>query len=158
MTDEYLLVQDLLKKYNISISQVAARCGMADSTLYEYTGGRRKYIPLCVWRALFELTEDIRILELVTGIVETFVVPVPKKCDSQFDGETLKNLIEKRKKDIECETAILDILADGKIDHNDWQAIEHYKKAYPEALKLAAQIYYTIIKKFENGEKKIEVS
>ncbi|MBN1817282.1 MAG: hypothetical protein JW828_07965 [Sedimentisphaerales bacterium] len=151
MQDEYLLVQDLLKKHNISVSALADRVGMADSTMYEYTGGRRKNIPICVWRALFELTEDVRILDLVVGNVEIFVAPMPKPTGQECTEDTLKRLIEKRKKDIECETAILDILADGRIDQEDWRAIEQYREAHPDALMLDAQIYQTIMTRYEES-------
>ena len=154
ITEEHLFVQELLKKHDVTISQLAFQAGMADSTVYEYTGGRKKNFPISIWRALFELTEDVRIVELVTGSVETFVVPIPK-CYSDGDAQdTIKQLIEKRKKDIECEIAILDILSDGVIDQNDLKSIENYRMTHPEALMLDSQIYYTIMNQYENAVKK----
>ncbi len=154
MDDEHIFVQDMLKKHNISVSQLARVVGMADSTLYEYTGGRKKTIPISIWRALFELTQDVRILELVIGSVETFVVPMPKPDSQDYAGDTLKKLLEKRKKDIECEIAILDILADGKIDQADHIQIEQYRDAHPEAVTLDAQIFSTIMTKYEEAVSK----
>jgi len=151
--EEFLLVQDLLKQYNLSVSQLAAKAGLADSTVYEYTGGRKKHIPIAVWRALFTLTEDLRILDLIVADVDCVLVPLPKTALGA-GPETLKQLIEKRKKDIECETAILDILSDGTVDEKDWEAIEHYRVAHPEALKLSAQIYYTIMNAYEQALEK----
>ena len=151
MEDEHLLVQDLLKRHNLSVSALAQAADMADSTLYEYTGGRRKNIPLRVWRALFELTEDVRILELLTGRVEVFVVPMPKPAPENVTADTLKRLIEKRKMDIECERAILDILSDGRIDRADHEAIEQYRQAHPDAIRLDAQIYRTIMDHYERS-------
>lgn len=156
MREEYILVQEILKEYDITISQLAGQAGMADSTVYEYTGGRKKHLPLSIWRALYELTEDARIPDLITGDVESFIVPLPKQEGECCTDETLKKLIEKRKKDIECETAILDILADGQVNKEDWKAIELYKKSHPEALKLNAQIYYNIMQWYDDaiaGEK-----
>ena len=63
----------------------------------------------------------------------------------------LKQLIEKRKVDLECEMAILDILADGKIDRADRAAIDRYRDAYPEAMKLEAQIYFTIMAAYDKS-------
>ena len=77
MEDEHLLVQDLLKRHNLSVSALAQAADMADSTLYEYTGGRRKNIPLRVWRALFELTEDVRILEFTDEQLEAVNTQYP---------------------------------------------------------------------------------
>ena len=45
MESEHILVQEILKKHGVSVSQLADKIGMADSTLYEYTGGRKKNIP-----------------------------------------------------------------------------------------------------------------
>jgi len=157
MEEEHLLVQEILKKHNVSVSQLAAQAQMADSTLYEYTGGRRKNMPLSVWRALYELTEDVRIPELIMGEVESFIVPMPKKgWQSGGPEDTLKRLIQKRRKDLECEMAILDILADGRIDEADWKAIEQYRDAHPEAVKLDAQIFHTIMSQYEEAVKRGE--
>jgi hypothetical protein len=153
MVEEHIFVQDCLKKHNVSISALAEKAGMGDSTLYEYTGGRKKNIPLPVWRALYELTEDVTILELVTGDVPSFVVPIPE-CDPQDASDyTVKRLIEKRRKDLECEMAILDVLADGKIDRNDKIAVDKYRIAHPEAQKLSAQIYKIITDMYDLATK-----
>jgi hypothetical protein len=66
----------------------------------------------------------------------------------------LKRLIQKRRKDLECEMAILDILADGRIDRDDAKAIEKYRDVHPEAVKLDAQIYHTIISQYEKSTNK----
>ncbi len=145
LSDEHLLVQELLKEHDLSVTQLAQRAGLADSTVYEYTGGRRKNIPLIVWRALYELTEDVRIANLIIGEGKGFLVPIPHPDTIDTSEATLKQLIEKRRIDIECEVAILDILADDKIDKTDRNAIERYRHAYPDAIKLEAQIYHTIM-------------
>ncbi|AQT69260.1 hypothetical protein STSP2_02449 [Anaerohalosphaera lusitana] len=150
MTSEHIFIQEVLATHNISIQQLANAADLAAPTVYEYTGGRRKHIPLCIWRALYALTEDIRILDLIIGEVDRFVCPLPKTPD-ETHNDTLARLIEKRRKDIECEMAILEILADGQIDAEDRVAVEQYKNAHPESMKLSAQIYYSIIKKYEQA-------
>ncbi len=154
MVSEHILVQEILKKCGISVSQLADKAGMADSTLYEYTGGRKKNIPLPIWRALYALTEDVRIPELIVGDVESFIVPMPKGGVDDCPQGTLIKLIQKRRKDLECEMAILDILADGRIDRDDYKAIEQYTDAHPEALKLDAQIYHAIMSEYEKATNK----
>ena len=151
MESEHILVQEILKKHGVSVSQLADKAGMADSTLYEYTGGRKKNIPLPIWRALYALTEDVQIPELIVGEVESFIVPMPKSGIDDCPRDTLKRLIQKRRKDLECEMAILDILADGRIDRDDAKAIEQYRDVHPEAVKLDAQIYHTIISQYEKS-------
>jgi len=151
MEEEHILVQEILKRHNVSVSQLADKVGMADSTLYEYTGGRRKSVPVAIWRALYALTEDVRIPELIIGEVESFVVPMPKRGGDDLAEDTLKRLIAKRRKDLECEMAILDILADGKVNDRDWKAIEQYRDAHPDAVMLDAQIYHTIIGQYEEA-------
>ena len=154
MESEHILVQEILKKHGVSVSQLADKVGMADSTLYEYTGGRKKNIPLPIWRALYALTEDVRIPDLIVGEVESFIVPMPKSGIDDCPQGTLKQLIQKRRKDLECEMAILDILADGRIDRDDAKAIEQYRDVHPEAVKLDAQIYHTIISQYEKSTNK----
>jgi len=154
MEEEHILAQEILKRHNVSVSQLADKVGMADSTLYEYTGGRKKSIPICVWRALYSLTQDVRIPELIIGEVESFIVPMPRRGVEDGTECTLKRLIEKRRKDLECEIAILDILADGRIDEDDWKAIEQYRDAHPEAVMLDAQIYHTINGQYEDSLRK----
>lgn len=154
MGSEHILVQEILKKHGVSVSQLADKVGMADSTLYEYTGGRKKNIPLSIWRALYALTEDVRIPDLIVGEVESFIVPMPKSGIDDCPQGTLKQLIEKRRKDLECEMAILDILADGRIDGDDYKAIEQYRDVHPEAVKLDAQIYHTIISQYEKSTRR----
>ena len=151
MESEHILVQEILKKHDVSVSQLADKARMADSTLYEYTGGRKKNIPLSIWRALYALTEDVRIPDLIVGEVESFIVPMPKSGIDDCPQGTLKQLIQKRRKDLECEMAILDILADGRIDRDDAKAIEQYRDVHPEAVKLDAQIYHTIISQYEKS-------
>jgi hypothetical protein len=151
LTDEHLFVQDVLRDRDITVTQLAQRAGLADSTVYEYTGGRRNNIPMVVWRALYELTEDVRIPNLVMGEGKGFMVPIPHPNSIDTDESALKQLIEKRKVDLECEMAILDILADGKIDRADHEAIHRYRDAHPEAMKLEAQIYYTIMAAYEKA-------
>lgn len=151
LTEEHLFVQDLLRDRDITVTQLAQRAGLADSTVYEYTGGRRKNIPLVVWRALYELTEDVRIPNLIMGEGKGFMVPIPHPDLIDPSEMTLKQLIEKRKTDLECEMAILDIVADGKIDKADRMAIERYRDSYPEAMKLEAQIYFTIMEAYEKA-------
>ncbi|MCK5000770.1 MAG: hypothetical protein KAS23_14605 [Anaerohalosphaera sp.] len=154
MTDEHIFIQDLLKQHNVSVSQLAQSADMADSTVYEYTGGRKKYVPLAIYRALYALTEDPRVLDLVIGDVESFVIPMPKKGADNSSEATMKRLIEKRKKDIECEIAILNILADGRIDEEDKDAIAEYKQAHPESIKLSAQVYHNIMYQYEKATNK----
>ena len=154
MTDEYIFIQDMLKRHNISVSQLAEAASMADSTMYEYTGGRRKNPPLCIYRALYALTEDPCVLDLVIGDVESFVIPMPKKGVDDTGEATMKKLIEKRKKDIECEMAILEILSDGKIDAEDKTAIEQYRQAHPESIKLSAQVYHSIMRQYQGSIEK----
>lgn len=154
MIDEYIFIQDMLKKHNISVSRLADKAEMADSTVYEYTGGRRKNAPLAIYRALYALTEDPLVLDLVIGDVESFIIPMPKKGTEETSEATMKKLIEKRKKDIECEMAILEILSDGRIDASDNIAIDQYRQAHPESIKLSAQVYHTIIQQYERAIKK----
>jgi len=147
MTAEYIVLQEIMTKHAITVSQLALKASLADSTVYEYTGGRKKNIPMPIWKALYEITKDSAILNLVIGEVETFVVSMPKEFDDS--DATLQTLIEKRKKDIECETEILNILSDGKIDKGDFDAINKYKSVHPETIKLSNQIYHAITTEFK---------
>ena len=88
---------------------------------------------------------------MVMGEGKGFMVPIPDPNSIDTDESAIKQLIEKRKVDLQCEIAILDILADGKIDRADRAAIDRYRDAYPEAMKLEAQIYFTIMAAYEKS-------
>ena len=133
MDAEYLILQEIMTKHDITVSQLVLKASLADSTVYEYTGGRKKNIPIPIWKALYEITEDSAILNQVIGEVETFVVSKPK--------------------DFECKTEILNILYDGKINKDGFDAINKYKGLHPETIKLSNQIYHAITTEFNKPNK-----
>ena len=117
-----------MTKHDITVSQLVLKASLADSTVYGYTGGRKKNIPILLWKALYEITEDSVILNLVIGEVETIVVFIPK--------------------DFECKTEILNILSDAEINKDDLNAIRKYKGLHRETIKLNNQIYHDITTEF----------
>jgi hypothetical protein len=133
MDAEYLILQEIMTKHDITVSQLVLKASLADSTVYDYTGGRKKNIPISIWKALYEITEDSAILNLVIGEVETFVVSMPK--------------------DFECKTEILNILSYGEINKDDFDAINKYKGLHPETIKLSNKIYHAITTEFNKPYK-----
>jgi len=145
MEDLHLFVQELLREHNLSVAQLAQKADLAASSTYEYTGGRH---PNTTWitllRGLFALTEDIRIPELLTGEVPCMMIPIPKTIRDHCDLSTLKDLYEMQRKQLQRTEAMLAILADGKVDLHDREAMDQLNASHHESIKLEAQLYYTI--------------
>ena len=143
MSDDYLLLDAVLEDNPaITVKRLAVETGLGTSTLYRYRIGGAT-IPSIVWRALWRLTGDERILALITGGTPTIVVRL-------IDGDcgpneaTIKRLLAMRRRQIAVEQEILEIIKDSKIDENDREMIAKYKKDFPAMIESQNQIYQAI--------------
>ncbi len=107
--------------------------------------------PIEFLNQLYCVSRDPRLVELITYGVPVTVQPMDIRHPVIDTPEILKENIEQRRKDLDCEAYVLAILADGRIDHSDAQAVENYKKAFWESLKHAMVIYQTISAKFDHA-------
>ena len=148
VSDDNIVLQELLEKYSFSPKQLAAWTGRAASTIYKYLSGELT-IPVFIWRNLYERTLDVNICLLITGIVPTVIAPIVT-AGKPTDSATLAKLIEARQAEISCERYILKILSDGKIDGADIKSVEDYRRAYPEMVKNHAQIFRAITERFKS--------
>jgi len=145
MSDDYMLLRELLDDVNhplVTIGRLALETGLGTSTLYRYAAGGAT-IPSIVWRALWRLTGDHRITELITAGSEAMVVKLPS-VDFVADEAGVRQMLEVRETQIACERAILEIIKDGKIDSDDRNMIAVYKKDFPAMIEAQWQIYKAI--------------
>jgi len=143
MSDDYLLLDAVLEDNPaITVKRLAVETGLGTSTLYRYRIGGAT-IPSIVWRALWRLTGDERILGLITGGTPTIVVRLTGG-DCGPDEATIKRLLEMRQRQIACEQAIIEIIKDEKIDSDDRKMIDVYKQDFPEMIESQYQIYQAI--------------
>ena len=148
MSDDYLLMRDVMERHDITIKQLALDTGLAASTLYKYQAGDCT-VPSIVWRVLFERTLDPAIAKLITGALPIVMVPLFKKPQPAVNEATMKNMLKIRKTQLDCESLVLDIIADGRIDDADAKTISHYKEKFPESIMLQAAMYQAITNEYQ---------
>jgi hypothetical protein len=150
MSDDHLLMQDIVETCGITVKQLAAETGLAGCTIYRYLEGSAT-IPSVIWRKLFERTEDPRIWHLVTGKKRMTLIPHEEKT-VPLGRPGLMDLIKARRHQIEFEKEVLDILEDGRIDRSDRITVEKIRQDYPKAVKAMANIYYAVVEAYEGSE------
>jgi len=149
MSDDNILLSDIVEEHDISVKQLATLTGYGVSTMYKFMSGSAT-IPSIVWRSLYKKTKDDRILKLITGDMPLIVVPMD--ISKTKDMPTLKGLISSCKASLVFEEHVLDIIADGKIDALDAGTIAKLRKTFPVMIAGLSQIYQAITKEFEEIE------
>jgi len=142
MSDDHLLMSELLEAHGITVKQLALGSGYAASHIYRFLAGHAT-IPMIIWRVLWEKTSDQRIIRLITGETTVEVIPLLEQVP-KLDKATIRHLHNERRKQIECEGLVLDILADGVIDGHDRKRIAEYRRAFPELIQSLYQTYQAI--------------
>lgn len=150
VSDDHIKLAEIMDAYGINVKRLSQKTGRACSTLYKYLAGEAT-IPSIVWRALFEMTKDSRIVSLITGEVPVMMVPL-YAGNLRVDKATLEHLLEVRKKQIECEQYVLKILADGRVDSSDKAAVKKYRERFPAMISSQSQVYQAITGEYKlNG-------
>lgn len=152
MSDDYLLLTDILEEHNITVRQLALSIGRAAPTVYRYCSGEST-IPSVVWRVLYEQTGDIRILKLITGSTNCVVVPLPDN-PIRLDRPTILHLYSERKKQLLCEEYVLDIISDGAINRKDRITVEKYNRAFPKLIESLYQTHQAINREYKRSCKR----
>ena len=152
VSDDHLLLTDILEERSITVKQLSLATGRGAATAYKYCAGEAT-IPSVIWRVLFSLTEDQRILRLITG--ERPCVAVALNAGPiRLDKPTIENLLTVRQHQLDSERCILEIIADGRVDEQDRKVIERYRRIFHETIGSAYQVYEAINRQFqENGGK-----
>ena len=150
VSDDNILLQQILERHGFCAKQLASWTGRAASTIYKYLSGELT-IPSIIWRAIFERTFDTQIFRLFAGEMVCIFAPLDK-LTLQPDAASLKRLLDMRRKQINCEEYILQILIDGKVDASDTTAIANFKLAFPDMISAQAQIYQAILHEHSKTE------
>jgi hypothetical protein len=152
MSDDHLLMQDIVETCGITVKQLAAETGLAGCTIYRYLEGSAT-IPSVIWRKLYDRTEDVRILSLITGEKKMVVFPL-RKMPERIGPGWLREMVEMRRKQIGFENGVLKIIEDERIDRVDTNLVAQLKKAFPDAASAMGGLYYAVIDQFERSTKK----
>lgn len=148
MSGDHELLRDILDDHAVPAKWLADRIGKHVSQVYRYMGDSGPYIPSLVWRMLFEKTGDLRILKLVVGDVPLAVVPLTADDNvyAALEAPSIRKLHAMRQRQIDAETEILNILADGKVDAADRPAVARYEKNFDAMIAAQVQIRDRIVK------------
>jgi len=149
VSDDHILLSTICDERDITAKQLSMLTGRALSTVYKYLAGELT-IPSVMWRSLYKLTLDVRIMLLLAGDVPIIIVPLIKqKCkNGNEDTPSLQELIEVRKKQIACESLVLKILADNRIDSADRIAVAKYRTEFALMIENQSQIFQAITHEF----------
>jgi transcriptional regulator with XRE-family HTH domain len=154
MSDDHLLMQEIVETHQITVKELASKTGLAACTIYRYLEGAAT-IPTIIWRILFELTEDPRIWRLVTGDSRRILMVIHGQPKGPVTETTIRELIEVRRRQIALEETILNVLEDGRVDRADQKMIDDLKQDYPLAINAMGSIYYAVMDQYErNGKAK----
>lgn len=150
MSDDHLLLQEVMERHQVTIKQLALWTGLAASTLYKYQAGDAT-IPTVIWRCLFERTLDPAIAKLITGVLPFIMVPLFNRGLPKINEATIETMIKTRKCQLECEKLVLAIISDKRIDESDQMAIRRYKEVFGESIMLQAAMYQAITHEYKEG-------
>lgn len=141
MSSDYEILMAVMDDHNITEKQLTLWTGLSRASINRYKLGLQT-VPSIVWRVLYGRTHDVRVLQLLTGLDEVLVIRPKAYCDLKLG---IKTLLEMRQQELAVEQAALDILADGRIDCQDHEAINRYKMAFPKMIGTATQLYGMIL-------------
>ena len=148
MSDDHLLLDDILDTHSIKAKELALKIGIAAVTMHKYLQGRC-HIPSIVWRTVYKMTGDTRIPKLITGDVPQVIVPLNDIGDITIDADRLDSLAAMRQAQIGFESYVLDIITSGITGRQKTEAIEKLKSKFPEMIEIQTQIFQAITRSLD---------
>ena len=148
MSDDHILLADIIESADINAKQLSGMTGRGKSTIYKYLSGECT-IPSIVWRVLWEKTQDLRIVWLVTGDKRMIVIPV---CSG--GKADLGALHEVHRLQTEAEAMamkVMDILEKQNMSGSA-TVKNDCKKRYNKMLVEQIKFYETLLGDKKNGE------
>jgi len=147
VSDDHILLSDILQGNDITVKQLATATGLAGSTLYKYLAGGCT-IPSVVWRVVYKISRDARICRLFIGDVGQVIVPLEAGVKTKLKGDKLAGLIAMRQEQIGFEKQMLEALGsdDEKTKQN---AIENLKRRFPDMITIQTQMLQAMTGSFE---------
>ncbi|MFH1417288.1 MAG: hypothetical protein ABII12_03265 [Planctomycetota bacterium] len=139
MARDVEVLQQVMQTHDVTANQLANRSGLAAKSIYKYLSDQRT-LPSDVLRAAFELTCDLRLLGLISGIIpitHQFVFCRGPACNDARPqvakparippvGELLPRTSKSIEELAKALPYIGKILEDGKIDDSDRVAIQRF--------------------------------
>lgn len=143
VSDDHILLADIVEKNDITVKQLATLTGLAASSIYKYLAGIC-VIPTVIWRAVYKMTWDIRINQLVTGDVPQVIVPLVNVSKIKIDSDKFDSLVEMRQELIAFESEILIIITSDDNEGERSRAIEKLKQQFPKVISSQVQLFQAI--------------
>lgn len=112
-----LVIEPTRGRSRLSTAAIAARCGLAASTLYDYTNGRD--LPARLIPVITHATSDFVLIESVCEACGGYFVPLPKGSCSETE-----TLVAHIKEHSEFILAWSNALADGRVDEAELAAVD----------------------------------
>jgi transcriptional regulator with XRE-family HTH domain len=114
--------------------QMAAYTGTSYQQTCRYVNGECN-VPTEFLNLLYRATKDARLIELITLGTKTVMLTSVDEHPPVDDIHFMTSVMEQRKKELQAELHLLEILADGRIDRRDKLAIEQYDKVFHESIQ-----------------------
>lgn len=135
MPIESEVVRDVCEDRGVPAKALAMRLGVNRSTVYRYFSGELNVTPP-VLKALWDMTADKRLIELITGPIAIGSAVLTLAADATSPaktpprippaGQLISELSEAGKALLDMMPLVERILADGRIDHGDRALIAKY--------------------------------
>lgn len=129
--------------------QIAYLTGRHVNTVYAYQHGTIN-IPIDFWTKLFKHTRDARIAALIFGDLPHEYV-IQADVPDLTDTTALRIAIDSIGKFHDCMRHLAEILADGRINADDRQAVAQFNETYPEFVRHIAGVRAAVNKAFESA-------
>ena len=146
MSDERMardveVLQQVMEAHDLNVKRLANKSGIAQKTIYKYLSGVRT-LPSDVLRAAYEITQDQRLLHLISGAAPVVVELIPlglSACKGGGNGHTqqtplsippvkqaLPRTLSAIRKAAESGECLATILEDGSVDRKDIPAMDNF--------------------------------
>lgn len=142
------LLKKVMGRHDITVGQLAERAGFAVPTTYEYTRGAhdRGNGMIIHLAALYELTRDHEIIDVLLGKTPYILVEMPKsdRIDVEKLEDALRQLWMLQEKQLTRGRLIAEIFKDGKVDKKDDLKIEELVDTQREIVGMSYEIIESI--------------
>lgn len=148
VSDDNVLLDQVMSSHGVTVTQLALESGRSASTIYKYLSGDMT-TPTIIWRSIYRLTGDHRIVELLLGSTDFVFVPIEPEVN-KLDPH---DLLMMRKEQLNFEQAVVEILLDGDPGKREMAKLEEINKVFPRMVACAAGIREAINREygFETG-------
>lgn len=127
------LAQEIVEDHQLPIKRLAMVVGVDQATVYRWLAGERT-VPLDLYRALFELTRDFRLIAMVAGRVPLTCTVNPEGPPPEL-ADILPRALLSIESAAEAARALHRIVSDRRVDQSDAAALRDFRAAATGAVQ-----------------------